>query len=78
MAILQTRLEITGMTCDHCVRAVTEALLSVPGVTEAQVTLKPGQAMVKGSAAAGDLVAAVSAEGYRAKPQFSAASTEAS
>lgn len=78
MATLQTHLEITGMTCDHCVRAVTEALLSVPGVTEAQVTLKPGQALVKGSVATDDLVAAVSAEGYRAKPQPSAASTGAS
>jgi copper chaperone len=77
MATPQQRLEITGMTCDHCVRAVTEALRSVPGVTGAKVTLKPGQALVEGSADAADLVAAVLSEGYQAKPLASSASTEA-
>jgi copper chaperone len=78
MTTHQTRLEITGMTCDHCVRAVTEALQGVPGVTGVEVALKPGQAVVKGLVAADALVAAVMAEGYRAKPLASAAATEAS
>ncbi|WP_420796047.1 heavy-metal-associated domain-containing protein [Deinococcus cavernae] len=37
-------LNITGMTCDHCKLGVTNALKSVPGVTDAQVDLKSGKA----------------------------------
>ena len=29
---LTLKLEVTGMTCDHCVRAVSDALAEVPGV----------------------------------------------
>lgn len=34
-------LSITGMTCGHCVRAVTMELLSLPGVTSVDVSLDP-------------------------------------
>lgn len=30
---------VTGMTCDHCVRAVTTELLGVPGVRSVDVAL---------------------------------------
>ncbi|WP_293785846.1 heavy-metal-associated domain-containing protein [uncultured Aeromicrobium sp.] len=33
---------ITGMTCEHCVAAVTEELQSLDGVTEVNVELVPG------------------------------------
>jgi copper chaperone len=43
-------LEIEGMSCNHCVAAVTEALAELPGVTvdnvrigEAQVSYHPEQ-----------------------------------
>jgi copper chaperone len=62
-----TELDIKGMTCDHCVHTVTEALRQVGGVTEARVTLKTGKAQVDGSASAADLIAAVAEEGYGAK-----------
>ena len=39
---------IVGMHCQHCVAAVEEALLAVPGVTKVSVTLEPGQALVEG------------------------------
>ena len=39
-------LKVTGMTCDHCVRAVTNALKGSAGVREAQVDLKAGHAVV--------------------------------
>ena len=35
---------VTGMTCDHCVRAVTEELQALAGVTLVSVDLHPGGA----------------------------------
>lgn len=60
-------LNITGMTCEHCVRATTKALQAVPGVERVEVTLKPGAAVVHGKADAAALVAAVKEEGYEAE-----------
>jgi copper chaperone len=34
--------QVTGMTCDHCVRAVTGELESLDGVREVTVDLHPG------------------------------------
>jgi copper chaperone len=39
-----TTFAVTGMTCGHCVAAVTEELSAVPGVTEVSVDLVPGAA----------------------------------
>ncbi len=61
-------LAITGMTCGHCVRAVTNALQAVPGVASATVSLEEGRARVTGTADAAPLIAAVAAEGYQAAP----------
>lgn len=33
---------VTGMTCDHCVRAVTTELAAVPGVHGVKVELNAG------------------------------------
>ncbi|HUY51893.1 MAG TPA: heavy-metal-associated domain-containing protein [Streptosporangiaceae bacterium] len=33
---------VTGMTCEHCVRAVTEELTRLAGVSEVNVGLVPG------------------------------------
>jgi len=42
-------LKIQGMSCMHCVKAVTEALSQVPGVTAVQgVSLERGAATVEG------------------------------
>lgn len=35
-------LSVSGMTCGHCVAAVTEELSSLPGVTDVSVDLNPG------------------------------------
>jgi copper chaperone len=61
-----TTLKVTGMTCNHCVMAVTKALKSVPGVEAADVSLEKARAVVKGSADARSLIAAVKEEGYEA------------
>jgi copper chaperone len=60
------RIRITGMTCQHCVHAVTRALQGVPGVESVQVSLAPAQATVAGSADVALLVKAIQDEGYRA------------
>lgn len=60
-------LDITGMTCDHCVNAVTGALKDVPGVSEAVVNLDKKEAIVTGeSIELQALIEAVEEEGYAA------------
>ncbi len=61
-------LEITGMNCSHCVRAVTDSLKTVPGVTNADVSLDTGYARVTGDALdRALLVQAVESVGYGVK-----------
>lgn len=63
-----TRLKIDGMSCEHCVRAVSDALKAVPGVaTVVEVSLDRGEAIIEGSAETASLIAAVEEEGYRAE-----------
>ena len=60
-------LEITGMTCDHCVKAVTNALKDVTGASDAVVSLEKKQATVTADLVdLGALIAAVEEEGYTA------------
>ena len=62
----KTHLKIEGMTCQHCVSHVTEALEGVAGVASAKVNLKKGEAVVKSEdASLEQLIAAVAAAGYK-------------
>ncbi len=62
------KLKVTGMTCGHCVTAVTEALSDVPGVERVvEVSRDRGEAVVEGRAEADLLVAAVVGRGYEAR-----------
>ncbi len=62
-----TTLNITGMTCGHCVKSVKQALTDVSGVTSAEVDLQAHQATVEGTADVDALIAAVQEEGYEAR-----------
>lgn len=63
-----TKLKIDGMSCEHCVRAVSAALQQVHGVeTVVEVSLDRGEAVVEGSAETASLIEAVEEEGYRAE-----------
>jgi len=63
-------LTITGMTCDHCVKAVTTALKDVAGVQDAVVNLEAKTASVTAdSVNLEELIAAVAEEGYEAAPR---------
>ena len=62
-----TALNVTGMTCGHCVKGVSAALAGVSGVTRVvDVSLERGQAIVEGTATPADLIAAVVEDGYQA------------
>jgi copper ion binding protein len=64
---MKTTLSVSGMTCEHCVKHVTEALLGVPGVKKAKVNLKSGKADVDydGSAGLDALKNAVTEAGFQ-------------
>jgi copper chaperone len=66
-AMTEATYRITGMTCDHCVRAVTEELRALPGVLDVTVQLESGAATVTSTEPlAGPAVrAAVEEAGYR-------------
>ena len=57
---------VKGMTCSHCVNAVTEEISALPGVSGVQVDLSSGAVTVTSEAPlAGDAVrAAVDEAGY--------------
>lgn len=61
-------LGVGRMTCDDCVRTVTSALESVPGVQSAEVSLDDRSARVTAdpSVDATELTAVVRASGYNA------------
>lgn len=65
---METRIKVTGMTCNHCVEAVTRALEGVPGVERAEVSLETGQVLVEGDAEISLLLNAIKEEGYEARP----------
>ena len=60
------KLNISGMTCSHCQKAVKDALASVPGSANVEVDLSAGEATVEGTADLQTLIRAVENEGYRA------------
>jgi len=60
-------LSVIGMTCDHCVQSVTNALKEIPGVSNAVVSLDEKKATVTGDGVdTAKLIAAVEEEGYEA------------
>jgi copper chaperone len=60
------KLNVSGMTCNHCVMHVTKALNGVSGVDRVEVGLDRGEALVDGSADTDELIAAVKNAGYEA------------
>ena len=57
---------VTGMTCDHCVSAVTQELSDITGVTKVSIDLASGQVTVESDAALDQaaVAAAVDEAGY--------------
>jgi copper chaperone len=57
---------VTGMTCEHCVRSVSEEVAALPGVTAVDVDLASGGLTVTSDAPVeeADVRAAVEEAGY--------------
>lgn len=47
---MQATYTVEGMTCGHCVAAVTEEVRNIPGVTDAAVVLEGGTLTVTSDA----------------------------
>ena len=55
---------VSGMTCAHCVSAVTKAVKAVPGADEVKVDLDGGQVSVTGEPDPRAVREAITEEGY--------------
>ncbi len=66
-------LEIEGMSCGHCVQAVTKALSEVPGVKVKSVAVGLAVIETNDQSAAGKAVAALENAGYPANEVWNAA-----
>lgn len=60
-------LSVSGMTCGHCVRSVSQALEAVRGVERVSVSLETGRAQIDGQATPTALIRAIEEEGYQAR-----------
>ncbi|MUL41040.1 heavy-metal-associated domain-containing protein [Streptomonospora sp. PA3] len=61
-----TTITVKGMTCEHCVKAVTEEVSALPGVTSVDVDLASGRVDVASEEPLSDaqLDAAIDEAGY--------------
>ena len=59
--------QVTGMTCGHCVSAVTEEVGAIAGVTNVAVDLTSGRVTVEGGreVTTAEVAAAVDEAGYQ-------------
>jgi copper chaperone len=48
MSISQVEIEVAGMSCNHCVQSVKNALGKIAGVKQVEVNLERGLATVDG------------------------------
>ena len=51
----KTTIKIEGMSCDHCVQAVTGAVSALPGISSVRVDLEGGSAAVEYDPARSDI-----------------------
>jgi len=68
---MQTTIIVSGMTCGHCVSAVTMELSLLPSVTEVEVNLESGQVNITSDAELepAQLAAAIDEAGYEIVPK---------
>ncbi|MBV9654399.1 MAG: heavy-metal-associated domain-containing protein [Acetobacteraceae bacterium] len=57
-------LQVSGMTCEHCVAAVSRAVRAVPGAGQVSVDLERGAVAVSGNPDPGAVRRAIAEEGY--------------
>ncbi|PBQ18605.1 copper resistance protein CopZ [Pseudomonas congelans] len=59
---------VQGITCGHCVRAVTEAIKNDDPTADVQVELASKQVKVQSNLSPERIVSLISEEGYQAQP----------
>jgi copper chaperone len=57
-------LEVRGMSCGHCVSAITSAVSALPGIAGVDVDLGAGTVSVSGTPDAVQVTAAIEDAGY--------------
>lgn len=57
-------LQVKGMTCQHCVKAVTQAIEALDPQAQVQITLPQGQVTVQTLASRAQVEQAITEEGY--------------
>lgn len=64
--MVEAKYAVTGMTCEHCARSVTEEISKLSGVSDVSVELSTGAVTVRSSQAlaAGGVRGAVEEAGY--------------
>lgn len=62
---MMVELTVEGMSCGHCVRAVTGAIQALDPSARVEVALESGTIRAETSLTAAQVTAAVAAEGYR-------------
>ena len=67
---MKTTIKVSGMTCGHCVSAVTMELSLLPSVTEVDVDLESGQVTITSDTALEQtqLATAIDEAGYELVP----------
>lgn len=63
----QVNLQVSGMSCQHCVKAVTDSVMALPGVEDVKVSLENGAVDVAYDQASVDvsqIAEAIEEQGY--------------
>jgi copper chaperone CopZ len=65
-AAFRTTVTVTGMTCEHCARSVTEELNAVNGVHTVEVTVSSGKVTISSDRelSGAEIASAVDTAGY--------------
>ncbi|HEV7788461.1 MAG TPA: heavy-metal-associated domain-containing protein [Pseudonocardia sp.] len=65
-AAFRTTVTVTGMTCEHCARSVTEELSAVNGVQTVEVTVSSGKVTISSDRelSGAEIASAVDTAGY--------------
>ncbi|MGV6475329.1 heavy-metal-associated domain-containing protein [Azotobacter vinelandii] len=62
------KFQVKGMSCGHCVRAVTRAVQALDAAAEVQVDLPSGEVKVLSRLPAEQVMEAIREEGYEVAP----------
>jgi copper chaperone len=64
IALSHHELQVKGMSCQHCVKAVTQAVQAHDGAAQVKVDLPSGQVSVVSHLGREEIIAAIVEEGY--------------